>query len=83
VNTATALAWNWPEDEIATANVAANDDNYDAQRGNLILWQIRQQDAQRNPIDIKLGNGLTQLRDYDKKDNRLRSALIGVPTRVP
>jgi hypothetical protein len=40
----------------------------------LILWQIRQQDAQRNPTDIKLGNGLTQLRDYDKKANRLRGA---------
>jgi YD repeat-containing protein len=46
------------------------------QRGNLILWQVRSQDAQRNITDIRLGNGLTQLRDYDKKANRLKSATL-------
>jgi RHS repeat-associated protein len=46
------------------------------QRGNLILWQIRSQDAQRNITDIRLGNGLTQLRDYDKRANRLKSATL-------
>lgn len=37
------------------------------QRGSLILWQIRQQDAQRNATDTRLGNGLTKLRDITKK----------------
>jgi RHS repeat-associated protein len=46
------------------------------QRGNLILWQVRQHDAQRNPTDIRLGNGLIQQREYDKKANRLKSATL-------
>ena len=46
------------------------------QRGTLVLWQIRQQDAQGNAIETRLGNGLTHLRDYDKKANRLRSATL-------
>ena len=48
------------------------------QRGTTPLWKVKTQDASQRPIEIDLGNGLTQTRNYDRNAARLKSAALKV-----
>ena len=46
------------------------------ERGTQILWQVNQQDAAQHPLQVLMGNGLSQTRRYYDYTNRLKDALV-------
>lgn len=53
------------------------------ERGALVLWQVKEQDAADRPIQIALGNGLTQNKNFNQYTDRLDGAMLTAAVGPP
>jgi len=71
-------------DAAKTFSLRYNGNGYLAklERGGLVLWAATAQDASLRPIKVEQGNGLTQIREFNRYTGRLQNASLTTSSQV-